>query len=816
MAHLNAWWLFQSVVWRVAAMIISNGAIPAAMSSASGSALVAGVPPDPGPGGTAPVRPFRLDQVRLGGGLLQEKRDRIKTYLQHYDERRFLVLFNNQAGRPNPDDVEVPGGWEDGGLLSGHWTGHFMTALSQAYADQGEEIFKSKLDWMVHELAACQDAINARLNGNVTGEGSASWIPTYPGYLGALPEDTVLRLGPPRFAVYGGDPDKNTWAPWYTQHKILRGLLDAYYNTNNTQALEVVVKMAEWAHLALTIGDKNHPDYQGNISRDDLNYMWDVYIAGEYGGANEIFPEVYDLTHDAMHLVTAKAFDNRESLFGAAVEDNDILVVLPQDIPGRRRRERLHANTHVPQFLGYMRVYEQSGEQEYLDAARNFYRWVVPHRQLATGGTGGNYPGHEDNNELFQNRDNIANALNKSGGAETCTTYNMLKLARNLFMHNHSAAYMDDYERGLFNMITGSRADTNSVDDPQLTYFQPLGPATAREYDNIGTCCGGTGMESHSKYQETVYLRSADGSALWVNLYVPATVHWEEKGFTVTQETAFPRVGSSKFTVTAGDGPLDIKLRVPVWTREGGFRVTINGEEQSGQDAQPSTYLTLSRFWQTGDVIEVEMLLSIRVERARDRPDTQAIMWGPVLLQTLGTPPSGDGADGFWQLSLYRYLKLDGDYSRAAIRQTGRTAAGDPLFAATALEGRNVSVRPYYVSDAQAVSSYFRRVEPVVVFGSVDTGIPNRKRNDELPSYDVPVTGVESPGTDGPTFLDLLWDQAPFPMQADFIEAVTSTADSFVALGIYTAEERDVIVAKADEAERELDPGYTQRWRRST
>jgi DUF1680 family protein len=174
--------------------------------------------------------------------------------------------------------------------------------------------------------------------------------------------------------------------PRYTQHKIIRGLLDAYYNTNNTQALDVVVKMANWAHLALTIGDKNQPNYAGNLTRSDLNYMWDLYIAGEFGGANEVFPEIYQLTKDSRHLDTAKFFDNRESLFGAAVEDNDILVVPADKIPGRRRAQRLHANTHVPQFVGYMSVFEHSGEQEYFDAAKNFYGWVHPHRHFAHGG----------------------------------------------------------------------------------------------------------------------------------------------------------------------------------------------------------------------------------------------------------------------------------------------------------------------------------------------------------------------------------------------------------------------------------------------
>jgi DUF1680 family protein len=660
-----------------------------------------------------------------------------------------------------------------------------MSALSQAYVDKGETVFKSKLDWMVSELAACQDAYTAQK------------AHTHPNYLGALPEDTVLRAGPPRFAVYGSNPDTNTWAGWYTQHKIMRGLLDAFYNTNSTQALEVVVKMADWAHLALTIGDKNHPDYKGNLTRSDLNYMWDTYIAGEFGGANEIFPEIYALTGEAKHLDTAKAFDNRESLFGAAVEDQDILVVTSQNKPGRRRAERLHANTHVPQFTGYLRVYEHGGGDDYLTAASNFFQWVVPHREFASGGSGGDVPGFSANSELFQNRNNIANAI-ATNGAETCTTYNTLKLARNLFLHEHNATYMDHYERGLFNMIAGSRADTDDNEDPQLTYFQPLTPGSSREYGNTGTCCGGTGMESHTKYQETVYLRSADGSALWVNLYIPSTLNWEERGFTIKQETQFPREGSTKLTIT-GDGPLDLRLRVPGWICKG-FNVSINGEVQPIEASRPSTYLSLNRTWKTGDVVEVQMPLSIRTERALDRPDTQALMWGPVLLQTVGQPTDGD----YWKLSLYRGLKLDGDYEHAAVEQKSTTSHGDPVFAASSSTNTSLTIRPYYISDTQPVSTYFRRLEPNVVFGNIDTNVPNHKRNDGLPRYDVPIANITLPGTDGPTFLDVVWDQAPFSTHDDFMRVVSSVADAFVAAKTFTSTERDTIIKKASEAEKEL------------
>lgn len=199
-------------------------------------------------------------------------------------------------------------------------------------------------------------------------------------------------------------------------------------------------------------------------------------------------------------------------------------------------------------------------------------------------------------------------------------------------------------------------------------------------------------------------------------------------------------------------------------------------------------------------MVEVQMPLSIRTERALDRPDTQALMWGPVLLQTVGQPTDGD----YWKLSLYRGLKLDGDYKRAAVEQKSTTSNGDPVFAALSSTNTGLTIQPYYISDTQPVSTYFRRLEPNVVFGNVDTNIPNRKRNDGLPRYDVPVANITSPGTDGPTFLDVVWDQAPFSTHSDFLKVVSSVADTFVTAKTFTLTERDTIVKKAGEAEKEL------------
>jgi DUF1680 family protein len=741
---------------------------------AAAPAAADALPPYVGAGSNAPVRPFPLYQVALGDGLFKEKRERILKFARAYDQRRYLVLFNNVAGRPNPPGVSVPGGWEDGGLLSGHWTGHFMSMLAQAHISTGEPIFTDKLFWMVDELGACQDAL--------------AGTTVHPGYVGAKPEDVVLRQGPPRFAVYGGDQNTNTWAPWYVQHKIMRGLLDTYYLTGDARAFDIVEKMANWAHLALTLGDVNHPNYTGPVTRDDLNFMWDTYIAGEFGGANEVFPEIYALTGDARHLETAKAFDSRESLFNACVQNRDILVCAPGTQPGRRRPPRLHANTHVPNFTGYLRIYEQTGEGDYFRAAKNFRGMIIPHRMFAHGGTSGNYPGSNNNVEQLQNRDNIASAI-ANDGAETCTTYNLLKLTRNLFFHEQDPAYMDYYERGLFNQIAGSRADNDRTSNPQLTYFQPLTPGRGRSYGNTGTCCGGTGLENHTKYQESIYFRSADDSTLWVNLFVSSTLDWAEKGLTITQETDFPREQGTKLTV-GGTCPLAIKLRVPAWARSG-YVVRVNGAVQD-LVAKPGNYVTLSRGWRSGDTIEVSMPFSIRIERARDRPDTQSIFYGPVLLPILGDP----GGGSYRELTLYRHLKRDGDYARAAIVSTGGNTFRSNGFA----------LRPHYIGDDQPHSPYFRRVEPQIVFGSIDSGVPNRKRDDDLPSYDVPVTGIPSPGDDGLTFLDIVWDQAPFATHGAFVSTVARAAEGFVAAGLFSAEEKDLVVSAAGRAERDLEP----------
>ena len=380
---------------------------------------------------------------------------------------------------------------------------------------------------------------------------------------------------------------------------------------------------------------------------------------------------------------------------------------------------------------------------------------VVPHRIYSHGGVGVG--------EMLRERDVIAGSLFQDRNhAETCPLYNMLKLSRNLFFHEADPRYMDYYELGLFNQMLGSRRDMDSTESPEVTYFVPVQPGQRRSYGNVGTCCGGTGMESHTKYQDSIYFRSVDDATLFVNLYIASTLHWPEKGFTITQETRFPEEGSSALVID-GRGPLDIRLRVPAWVRKG-FTVRVNGEEQA-VDAVPGRYLSLSRTWTSGDRIEIEMPFSFRVEKAIDDPTVQSVYYGPILLAAQADPVGEDLETGLLEVELFRYLKLDGDLA-AAMEATDR-----PLHFAT----QGLSLAPFYVADpasppappeaTQPYHIYFRRREPRVVFGTADSGVPN-------------VVGPE-----GVSFLDAVWDEAPFRDHQAFVATVERIARGLVGSG---------------------------------
>jgi DUF1680 family protein len=556
--------------------------------------------------------------------------------------------------------------------------------------------------------------------------------PSHAGYLAAYPETQYILLE--QFATY-----PTIWAPWYTCHMIMRGLLDAYRLTGNQQALTIVMGMADWAHSRLA-----------HLPRTQLDQMWKIYIAGEYNAMPVVLADLYAITGNEDCLVTAECFVNTY-LFDAAIHNTDIL-------------DGEHANQHIPQYQGYLEIFDYAKRTDYYNrgdyytAAANFWDQVVPHRIYIDGGMAGT-------GEIFGARDVIAATIGQSN-AEGCPLYNMLKLSRRLFFHNPDPKYMQYYERGLYGQIISRRQNASSGTDPLVTYFLPVDPGAVRDYrGNLGDCDGGTGPEDHTKFQESIYFRSVDDSTLYVNLYMASTLSWPEKNLTVEQATSYPVDPAGAVTLTVhGTSVLTIKLRVPYWVQKG-FRVQVNGVPQALR-ADAGSYVTLRRRWRDGDKISISMPFSLRMERTLDQPQTQSIAYGPIPLVIQ------HASSDYLDLSFYNDFTLSGDLSHAI------TATSDPMTFST----NGFTLAPFYNDDTNPYHVYFHRAEPEIVFGTVDSGVANPAQ------------------ADGLTFLDVLWAKAPFASMGQFRHVVSQTATQFVRAGLLTSDDRDKIIEAASQA----------------
>jgi DUF1680 family protein len=259
------------------------------------------------------------------------------------------------------------------------------------------------------------------------------------------------------------------------------------------------------------------------------------------------------------------------------------------------------------------------------------------------------------------------NGFAPGGQNETCATYNLLKLDRQLFMFDQTAKYMDHYEQALYNHILASVA----ADDPGNTYHVPLNPGAQKRFGNADmngfTCCNGTALESNTKLQDTIYFRSADNRTLYVNLFVPSTLNWSERTLAVQQMTDFPYADTTRLVVK-GAGDFDLKVRVPRWATRG-FFVKINGRDESVK-AVPGSYVSLGRKWRADDAIEIRMPMHFSLETVMDQPNVASIFYGPVLLAA-----EEAGARTDW-----RQVTLDaGDI--------GKSITGDPATLRFSIDG---------------------------------------------------------------------------------------------------------------------------------
>jgi len=514
------------------------------------------------------VQPFDLRHVRLLEGPLRDAQERNRRYLLSLDPDRLLHTFRLTAGLPS--SAEPLGGWEKPTCeLRGHFAGHYLSACALAHSATGDEAFKALAEALVAGMGRCQAT-----HGN--------------GYLSAFPEEFIDRV----------ETGRRVWAPWYTLHKILAGLLDVHAHCGTGEALEIASRMAAWVGARV-----------GRLDDSRMQRVLDV----EFGGMSEAFWNLYAVTGQAEHRRLAERFEHR--------------AVLDPLAEGRDALRGLHANTQIPKAIGAARAYELTGDPRYHDIASYFWHQVVGRRAYCCGGT--------SNYECWREGPDRLAAELSAETHENCCTHNLMKLARHLFGWHPEARFADYYERALYSGIL----PTLHPDVPgAIMYYVPMKGGLFKYFgdpDDTFACCNGTGIESFAKLADSLYFH--DDGGLWVNLFHASELTWPEKGVRLRQETRFPEEDRTRLTVEV-DKPLEfaLRVRIPGWTGQGAS-VTVNGEPVP-QALLPASYAEIRRTWRRGDRVEVRLPMGLRLDRMPDDANLAAIAYGPVVLAgELGT-----------------------------------------------------------------------------------------------------------------------------------------------------------------------------------
>jgi DUF1680 family protein len=640
---------------------------------------------------TAPVsklEAFDLNKVSLGSDAhghetkFVENRDKFIKTLATTDPNSFLYMFRHAFGQQQPAGAKPLGVWDSQDTkLRGHATGHYLSAIAQAYASTGydktlQANFAQKMEYMVNTLYALSQLSGKPQSAGGPAVADPTAVPYGTGktefdsdlsngairndywnwgkgFISAYPPDQFIMLE--KGAKYGGQKTQ-VWAPYYTLHKILAGLIDVYEVSGNKKALETATQMSDWVYARLS-----------NLPQETLIKMWNTYIAGEFGGMNESMARLYKITGDQKYLKTAQLFDNVKVFFG----DTQHAHGLAKNVDIFRG---LHANQHIPQIVGSIEMYRVSHNPEYYKIADNFWYKIVNDYMYSIGGVAG--ARNPANAECFISQPGTLyeNGFSEGGQNETCATYNMLKLTGDLFLFDQRAELMDYYERGLYNHILASVAENS----PANTYHVPLRPGAVKQFGNANmtgfTCCNGTAIESSTKLQNSIYFKSKDNKALYVNLYIPSTLEWTERNVRLEQTTDFPKEDHTMLTIK-GSGKFDINVRVPGWATKG-FFVTINGEAQK-LDAKPGSYLKLNRRWKDGDRIELKMPFQFHLDPVMDQQNIASLFYGPILLAAQEPEARKE----------WRKITLDAD-------DLGKSIKGDPEQLQFSID--NVVFKPFY------------------------------------------------------------------------------------------------------------------------
>ncbi|TSA34959.1 MAG: glycosyl hydrolase [Porphyromonadaceae bacterium] len=515
------------------------------------------------------VLPFALTDIKLlDGPFLHATELNVKALL-NYEPDRLLSKFYSEAGlKPKADHYM---GWEDE-TVAGHSLGHYLSACAMIYQTTGDNRFLERVNYIVDELKFLQDA-----DGD--------------GYIGAFPKGKkILEEEVAKGDIRSKGFDLNgIWVPFYTQHKMMAGLRDAYRLCGNTTALDVEKRFADWLDGIVS-----------PLNDEEVQKM----LLCEHGGISETLADLYADTKDEKYLRISKIFYHK-AILDSLKEGLDIL-------PGK------HCNTNIPKLIALSRIYELTGDTSDRKAVVFFWQTVVNHHSYVTGGNG--------NNEYFGPADLLRDRLGE-GTTESCNVYNILKLTEHLFEWEASAHVADFYERALFNHILS----TQNPETGNVTYNLSLEMGGFKSFQNPFwfTCCIGTGMENHSKYGKNIFYHN--DNELYAFQYIASELTWKEKGVVLTQKTSYPEEQGSLFEFRC-EKPVKftIQIRYPIWAQKG-IEIKVNGNRKRVTQ-QPGSFVAIERTWKSGDKVEVKIPFSLRLEAMPDDSNRVAVMYGPLVM----------------------------------------------------------------------------------------------------------------------------------------------------------------------------------------
>ena len=625
-----------------------------------------------------------LNSVSLNGdNRLTWNRDLDIDQLISLPVKQQLYNYRDTYGF-STDGYPEADGWDSPTTkLKGHGSGHYMSAMAFAFAScqdqKKKDILKRNITEMVNELRHCQEKTfvwNDKLGRYWEARDFApeeelrqmkgTWADfnrykQHPelygyGYLNAIPAQHCALIE--MYRAYNNEDW--VWAPYYSVHKQLAGLIDIATYIDDKATAEKALLIAKdmglwvWNRLHYRTFVKSDGNQGERREKPGNRYeMWNMYIAGEVGGMAESLARLSEMTgtkEERTRLLEAATYFDSPAFFDPLAKNIDAI------------RTR-HANQHIPMVTGALRAFRGNNNPYYYNLAENFWTMIQGRYRYAMGGVG--------NGEMFRQPysqiTSMANNVSTWGGHitpestinETCCAYNLAKLTKDLNGFNpDDARYMDYYERVLYNQIVGSVNPRRY----QTVYQYAVGLNASKPWGNEtpqATCCGGTGVENHVKYQEAAYFTSPSPSeegetpTLWVTLYMPTTAHWAAQGVTIKQECEWPAEKSKiKIVQNNQNSKIIVKLRVPYWATDG-FDVKLNGKSIA-KHYQPSSYVEIpARKWKDKDVIEVVMPFTKHLDFGPDKmetapayePDgkteytpmwTGAFMYGPLVMATTG------------------------------------------------------------------------------------------------------------------------------------------------------------------------------------